>query len=181
MTPLREQLHSARWAYRQVRYPGDLAAAVLGEQVAAPCAVPRGLPGSDGAEGADAELPQIAPRLTLVFPPLASGFFGRLGLGLAAAAAVVAFGFSIQRGDLSGVASDSRLDPSVFAWLLPSAHPSPMAPIRADLAQAMEAVTPPQTPGVLDDIEQPLLDSGKFIVELGRDVAHHADALFRMG
>ena len=176
MTPLREQLHSARWAYRQVRYPGDLAAAVLGDGAAA-----IGLRAVEGDADDNAELDRVASRSTLVFPPLASGFFGRLGLGLAAAAAVVAFGFSIQRGDLSGVASDSRLDPSVFAWLLPSAHPSPMAPIRADLAQAMEAVTPPQTPGVLDDIEQPLLDSGKFIVELGRDVAHHADALFRMG
>jgi hypothetical protein len=91
------------------------------------------------------------------------------GVGLAAAATVMI------------VIGMATLSPSPMQAWLPSANDLPRMPPRAEMAGAIKSVTPPQASDLLMDVKDPLVSSGKFILDIGKDIAHHADALFHMG
>jgi hypothetical protein len=85
---------------------------------------------------------------------------------------------------LSGMAIQAaRSGSTAHRWqaLLPTYKDLPQLPRRGEMAGAVKAITPPQVPGLLMDAKQPLVSSGQFIVNIGKDIAHHADALFHMG
>jgi hypothetical protein len=98
---------------------------------------------------------------------------GGVGAALATAAAVAILlgGFAVLT---SGTGENWRA-------LLPTARDLPHMPRQSEMASAMKTITPPEVPDLLRDARRPLVSSGKFILGIGKDVAHHADALFHMG
>ena len=46
------------------------------------------------------------------------------------------------------------------------------------LSSLIDDVTPRQTPQLLTRIQKPIMSSGQFLLNVGKDIAHQADALF---
>jgi hypothetical protein len=101
------------------------------------------------------------------------GYRWRTGIA-AAAVLLLVCGVTFQ---ISG----KHLKTNSVSAVLPSLSDIHFTPRPAAMNEAVKTLTPPEVPELLMQVKQPLVASGEFIVNIGKDVAHHADALFHMG
>jgi hypothetical protein len=150
MTVLRDQLFAARTEYERLRYPGDLADL----------------------------LPDARERH-------AGAIAGRRRAVGALAAAIMLFviGRQVQIGGwLDAPPSLAAIQLELRQWETSAASFTAAAelPKKTEMVNAVKTVTPPQTADLLSAVKKPVYDSGNFIVSIGRDLAHHADALLHL-
>jgi len=118
-----------------------------------------------------ATLPAAPERRPLQFPRAL-----RLAIGLAAALLIFVMGREYQLNRESLAASSlsvTQLD--LNHWESTAASFT-----RVSELPTMQTMAPPQASELLSAVEKPLYDSGNFIVSIGKDLAHHAGALFQM-
>ena len=151
MTMFRNQIHSARSAYRQVRYPGDLAEIVLPPQ----------------ARAFHRIWPMVAVRVGLAAAAALVFFAWARVVQHHVEGAASASWVQTVRGEMGQL---TRLQPgekSVSAQSL--------------TLSSLNMLGQPQESGLFYEVARPLASSAKFVGAVGKDLIHRADALVHMG
>ncbi len=128
------------------------------------------------------DLAEILPAIQSTQSPWILSRIALIG-GLAAAAALViaVWGNGVADAVPTQWAMPIDLDARP---LMNHASLSPALDMRTKSAMSslgIAASVPRQLPDLLAQASKPLIESGHFIFSIGKDLAHHADALFHMG